>query len=113
DDAGDLDAVVGLARRALVELLKPGLHRRVLPLRLGRKHDCAPSAKVDELVDHGAIVLQKIDTAPVEQLDVRLVETAGRQKPLVPRGEYVRVWGVLKGNDLSQSSLHRLDPSRA
>ena len=56
DDAGDLDAVIGLAGRALVQLFEPRAHLRVLPLLLGREHDGAAAAEVDQFVDHGAEV---------------------------------------------------------
>src|SRR5690349_23865034 len=44
-------SVVGLAARAFVQFLQPWPHLRILPLRLGREHDGAAAAEIDELVD--------------------------------------------------------------
>src|SRR3569623_1899900 len=112
DDARDLDPVIGLAGGALVQLFQPRPHVRVLPLRFGREHDGAAAAEVDQLVDHRPEVLEEIDAAPDEQLDVRLVEATGRVEALIFRRQHVRVGRLLEADDAREARLYRLDLRR-
>ena len=57
----------------------------------------------------GAEVLQEVDAAPVEQLDVRLEQPAGRVEALVLGREHMRVGRLLERDDLGEPRLHRFD----